>query len=40
MKTLKKRNEFTTFFMVFVMLLQSCTVYKSVPITIDQAVQN
>jgi hypothetical protein len=40
MKTLKKRNEFTTFFMVFVMLLQSCIVYKSVTITIDQAVQN
>lgn len=30
----------TAFFMVFVMLLQSCTVYKSVPISIDQAVQN
>jgi hypothetical protein len=30
----------TAFFMVFIMLLQSCTIYKTAPISIDQAIQN
>jgi hypothetical protein len=30
----------TAFFMVFIMLLKSCTIYKTAPISIDQAIQN
>jgi len=40
MKTLKKQSRLTAVFMVFVVFLQSCTIYKSVPISIDQAVKN
>ena len=30
----------TAFFIVFILLLQSCTIYKTAPISIDQAIQN
>lgn len=36
----KKTNETHGIFLIFVMLLQSCTVYKSAPISLNQAVQN
>ena len=37
MKTLKKQIRPITLLLAFVMLFQGCTVYKSVPITIEQA---
>lgn len=40
MKTLKKQLRPITWLLALVMLLQSCTVYKSTSITLDQAVQN
>lgn len=40
MKKLKKQFNTITLFFVVVMLIQSCTVYKSTPITLDQAVQS
>ena len=40
MKTLKKQIRPITLLLAFVILFQGCTVYKSVPISLEQAVQN
>ena len=40
MKTLKKQLKIVALFFSALILLQGCTVYKSVPISIEQAVQN
>jgi len=40
MKTLKTQLRPITLFLILLMLLQSCTVYKSATISLDQAVQN
>lgn len=40
MKPLKKQLQPITLLLVIVMVIQSCTVYKSSVITLDQAVQN
>jgi len=40
MKTLKKQFKSVALILSMLILLQGCTVYKSVPISIEQAVQN
>jgi len=40
MKTLKKQLRSITLLLAIVMIFQSCTVYKSANVTLDQAVQN
>lgn len=39
MKTLKNKLKSISFLFALVMIIQSCTVYKSKPISLDQAVQ-
>ena len=40
MKTLKKLTKTISWLLVIVMVFQSCTVYKSTPISLEQAAQN
>ena len=40
MNTFKKRTKMLTLFLTLVMIIQSCTVYKSSTVTLNQAVQN
>jgi len=40
MKTLKKQFKSVALILSMLILFQGCTVYKSVPISLEQAVQN